>query len=222
MQSGGLTPEKGELVGTLMGDKGTFKIQHRYGIYNGYDLSKYARCAMSVCLGIDRDWGDHLAGLMMRSYGVHGSTYLDGPEWRFWCSSSRAFRDLARYYSPEWGSHNWRVSQELLGARTRVREGVVRGYFNADGYSNFSKARKQVSLKATSVNYCGLVSMKDLLRTVDYRAAVYRRYKARDVWELTICRQSDVLRFFHQIGFSVRRKQESFAGMLMMKGVLNQ
>src|SRR5579863_1109708 len=73
-----LTPEKGELVGALMGDKGTFKIQQRHGFYHGYDLSKYTRCTMSICLGRDKEWGTRLANLMMISYGVHGSRISTG------------------------------------------------------------------------------------------------------------------------------------------------
>lgn len=216
-----LTPEKGELVGTLMGDKGVFKIQRRYGFYHGYDLSRYTRCSMSVCLGKDRAWGEHLSGLLMKSFGVHGSTYFDGREWRLWCSSSRAFSDLAKYYSPAWNSHLWRVTRPLFKAHTEVREGVVRGYFNADGYPNFSKARNQVSLKATTVNKIGADSMRRLLATIGYKSGVYMRYKEDEVWELCIARQEDVVDFYKCIGFSIRRKQNKLRTMLVRKGLLS-
>ena len=215
-----LTAEKGELVGALMGDKGTFKVQRRHGFYGGYDLSKYTRCAMSVCLGKDKDWGDHLASLLFKSYGVRGSTYLDGHEWRFWSSSTRAFQDLSEYYKPEWNCHSWCVTEPIFSAMPDAKEGVVRGYFDADGYPHFSKARNQVSLKATSTNRLGVESMKKLLATIGYNAGVYRRYSNSEVWELCIARQQDVLRFYVQIGFSIRRKQARLAAMLARKGLI--
>jgi hypothetical protein len=168
---------------------------------------------------MDREWGTHLAGLLMRSYGVHGSTYHDGHEWRLWCSSSRAFRDLSNYYQPEWNCRRWIVGPAFFEGSFEVKQGVVRGYFNADGYPNFSRARQQVSLLATSVNYNGLVSMKDLLGAIGYTAGVYRRYKGEKIWELRINRQNDVVRFYREIGFSIERKQEKLAAMLAQKGL---
>lgn len=204
-----------------MGDKGIFKIVQRHGFYHGYDLSKYTRCVMSICLGNDRDWGLHLARLLMNSYGVHGSTYFDRNEWRFWCSSSRAFRDLSHYYHPDWNCHLWRVTKPIFDAIPEIKEGVVRGYFDADGYPNFSKARQQVSLKATSVNRLGVELMRDLLRTIGYEPRVYRRYKAADVWELCIARQADVVRFHRRIGFSIRRKQLRLGMILARRGLFS-
>ena len=215
-----LTPEKGELIGSLMGDKGVFKIQRRHGFYRGYDLSKYTRCSMSVCLGRDREWGEHISRLMSKSYGVHGTTYIDGREYRFWSSSSRVFHDLANYYSPSWNCHRWRVIEPIFRAPLSVREGVIRGYFSADGYPDFSNARDQVSLKATTVNKPGADSMRRLLETIGFRPGVYRRYKVKDVWELCVARQADVLDFYNRIGFSIARKQTKLRSMLVRKGIL--
>jgi hypothetical protein len=216
-----LTPEKAELVGALMGDKGTFKVQRRHGFYRGYDLSKYTRCAMSICLGKDREWGDHLSALMSSSFNVHGSTYLDGREWRFWSSSSRAFRDLAQYYSPDWNCRLWRVGDPFFEAQQTIKEGLVRGYFDADGYPNLNKARQEVSVKAVSVNLEGVRTMKELLSTIGYEPKVYRRYSNADVWELCMARQSDVVRFYECIGFSIERKQRALEFMLREKGLLS-
>lgn len=204
-----------------MGDKGTFKRLRRYGFYHGYDQGKYTRCVMSICLGKDRAWGDHIAGLLMNSYGVHGTTYYDGCQWRFWTNSSRAFQDISTYYHPEWNSHLWKVTNPIFEASPIARKGVVRGYFDADGYPNFSKVKNQVSLKATSVNKGGVESMKELLGTVGYGAGVYRRYKDQEVWELCIARRQDVVRFYSQIGFSIPRKQRKLANMLISKGLLS-
>jgi len=218
--SANLTPEKGELVGSLMGDKGTFKVQRRHGYYNGYDLSRYRRCTMSICFGKDKSRGSRLSGLLMKSYGVHGSTYLDGREWRFWCSSSRAFRDLSTYYRPDWSCRSWRVTAPIFRANRAVKEAVIRGYFNADGYPNFSVARNEVALKATTVNCQGINTMSRLLQSLGYQAHVYRRYKNRNVWELCIARQDDVLRFYEFIQFGIRRKQRKLRLMLERKGLL--
>jgi len=215
----GLTPEKAELVGALMGDKGTFKQQQRHGFYHGYDLSRYTRCTISICLGKDKTWGEHMGRLMMDSYGTHGSTYLDGNEWRFWSSSTIAFHDLSQYYDPSWNCHLWRVTRPILEAPPVVKERVARGYFDADGYPNFSKARNQVSVKATSVNKQGVDSMKQLLVTIGYRPGVYRRYNDMDVWELCIGRADDVIRFYNRIGFSIKRKQQKLRRFLLKKGL---
>ena len=203
-----------------MGDKGAFKRLRRYGFSHGYDQSKYTRCVMSICLGKDKAWGDHLTDLLVSSYGVHGTIYYDGRQWLFWTNSSRVFSDLSAYYHPEWNSHFWKVTSPIFEASSTARKAVVRGYFDADGYPNFSKARNQVSLKATSVNRGGIESMKDLLRTIGYGAGIYRRYKSKDVWELCIARHQDVVRFYSHIGFSIVRKQRKLATMLIYKGLL--
>ncbi len=205
-----------------MGDKGVFKVQKRHGFYRGYDLSKYTRTSMSICLGKDRDWGTHLSGLLMVSYGVKGSTYFDGRMWRIWCSSARAFHDLSKYYHPDWNCHRWRVTTPIFEASNAARRMVVRGYLDADGYPNFSEARQQVSLKATSVNKEGLLSMRELLGSIGYAAGVYRRYKDDRAWELCITRQEDVVRFYSEIGFAIPRKQQNLRKMMLRKGILSQ
>src|SRR5579863_1109709 len=55
-------------------------------------------------------------------------TYFDGREWRFWSSSSKAFRDLSQYYHPNWNCHRWRVTEPILEASPSVKERVVGGY----------------------------------------------------------------------------------------------
>ncbi len=221
MQSlGVLTPEKGELVGALMGDKGTFRELKRYVKGRGSKQATYKRCVMSLCLGKDRYWGDHLAKLLMKSYGIHGTTYFDGREWLFWVNSPRVFRDLSTYYSPDWNCYLWRVTEPIFEASPRVKEMVIRGYLDADGYPNFSKARNQVSLKVTSANRLGVESMKELLLTIGYRAGVYRRYRDNRAWELCVARQADVVRFYDEIGFTIERKQDSLKSMLIGKGLI--
>jgi intein-encoded DNA endonuclease-like protein len=56
--------------------------------------------------------------------------------------------------------------------------------------------------------------MRHLLRSLDYHPGLYRRYKKRDVWEVTIQRKSEVIRFLGEIGFSIRRKQQKLIRMI--------
>jgi intein/homing endonuclease len=212
-----LTPEKAELVGALTGDKGVFKKTRRYGYYRGYDLSRYHRYQISICLGKDRDWSSHISDLIFRGYGLHGSVCYDKNEWRFHSSSTRVFKELSQYYDPGWNARKWRISAEISGSPARVRRGFARGYFDADGYPYFSKSRKKVLVQINSVNKRGLTDMRELLQSLGYNPGLYRRYKNRDVWEVTIQRKSEVIRFLNEIGFSIRRKQQKLRSMLRSK-----
>jgi intein/homing endonuclease len=212
-----LTPEKAELVGALTGDKGVFKKTHRYGYYNGYDLSRYHRYQIWICLGKDKDWGSHISDLIFQGYGLRGSVCYDRNEWRFHSSSTRVFKELSSYYDPSWNARKWRINTELLGSSGEVRRRFARGYFDADGYPYFSKSRKKVLVQINSVNKNGLNGMRHLLLSLGYRPGLYRRYKKRDVWEVTIQRKSEVIRFSREIGFSIRRKQQKLRRMLRSK-----
>lgn len=209
-----LTPEKAEILGALIGDKGTFKRTRRYGFYKGYDLSKYHRCVISICLGFDFGWGQHISNLVSRSYGLRGSICWDGKEWRFISSSTRIFQDLSRYYDSEWNARSWRVSPILFRASSQIKQGLIRGYFDADGYPKFSEAREKVLVQVNSVNRNGLMDMKRLLQSLGYNPGLYKRYKESNVWELVIIRQGEAIRFLSQIGFSIGRKQTKLETML--------
>jgi hypothetical protein len=212
-----LTPEKAELVGALTGDKGVFKKTRRYGYYNGYDLSRYHRYQISICLGKDRDWGSHISNLIFRGYGLRGSICYDKNEWRFHSSSTRVFKELSRYYDPSWNARKWRINAELLGSSAEIRRRFARGYFDADGYPYLNKSRKKVLVQINSVNNAGLTDMRELLRSLGYNPGLYRRYKNRDVWEVTIQRKSELIRFLDEIGFSIKRKQQKLRRMLRSK-----
>jgi intein/homing endonuclease len=209
--------ETAELVGALTGDKGVFKKTKRYGFYRGYDLSKYHRYQISICLGKDKDWGRHISDLIFRSYGLRGSICYDKNEWRFHSSSTRVFKDLSMYYNPDWNARRWRINPALLSSSTEIRRRFARGYFDADGYPYFSRARDKVFVQINSVNRNGLEDMRVLLRSLGYNPGLYRRYKKRDVWEVTIQRKSEVIRFYDEIGFSIMRKQEKLRRMLRRK-----
>ncbi len=209
--------ETAELVGALTGDKGVFKKTRRYGFYRGYDLSKYHRYQISICLGRDKDWGQHISDLIFRTYGLRGSICYDKNEWRFHSSSTRVFKDLSPYYDPSWNARRWRVSPALLGSAAKMRRAFARGYFDADGYPYFSKSRDKVFVQINSVNRQGLEDMRELLQSLGYHPGLYRRYKKREVWEVTIQRKPEVIRFYDEIGFSIRRKQEKLRRMLRRK-----
>jgi len=209
-----LSAESAEILGALIGDKGTLKRTRRYGSYKGYDLSKYHRYLVSICLGKDEEWGHHISDLMFRSYGLRGSTYYDVDEWRFLSNSTRVFKELSLYYYPEWRARTWRIHASLFGAPTKVRKSLVRGYFDADGYPRYSKARRMVLVQVNSVNKNGLLDMRRLLQSLQFNPGLYRRYRTRDVWELTIQRKSEVFRFLNEIGFSIMRKQTRLKQML--------
>jgi hypothetical protein len=209
-----LTPENAELIGALTGDKGVFKRTRRYGFYNGYDLSRYHRYQISICLGKDKSWGTHISDLIFQGYRLRGSICYDRNEWRFHSSSTRVFKELSRYYDPSWNARKWRINPELLGSSAEVRRRFARGYFDADGYPYFSKSRKKVLVQINSVNLKGLTDMRHLLRSLDYHPGLYRRYKKRNVWEVTIQRKSEVIRFLGEIGFSIRRKQQKLIRMM--------
>jgi hypothetical protein len=209
-----LTAESAEILGAIIGDKGTFKRTRRYGFYKGYDLSKYHRYVMSICLGNDKGWGYHISDLMFRRFGLRGSTCYDGEEWRFFSSSTRVFKELSLYYNPEWGARSWRISDDVFKSSSNVKKSLIRGYFDADGYPRYSKARRRVLVQVNSVNRNGLLDMRRLLQSLRYHPGLYRRYRTRDVWELVTQRDAEIVRFFNEIGFSIERKQTKLKRML--------
>lgn len=214
MLFGKLTPRKAEFLGALTGDRGAFKKTHSYGHYKGYDASKWVRYVTKVCVGIDKDWGIHLSNLIYREYGINGSIYWDRNEWRLESSSARLFMDLSNYYQQEWNARCWRISPAIFKSALEARRAFVRGYFDADGYPYFSKARNRVFVQVNAVNHSGLTGVKRLLESTGFHPGLYRRYKKRDVWELTIYRKQEVIRFSTEIKFSIKRKQAKLGRML--------
>ena len=212
-----VTAEVAELVGALTGDKGIIKRTRRYGYYNGYDLSKYHRYQVSICLGKDKDWGHHISNLIFRAYGLRGSVCPDGSDWKFYSSSTRVFKDLSQYYDPEWNARRWRINQAILDSSVVIRRGFARGYFDADGYPYFNKSRNRTLVQINSVNKNGLTDMRGLLQSLGYHPGLYKRYKKRRVREVTIQRKSELIRFLDEIGFSISRKQARLRGMLLRK-----
>jgi len=71
-----------------------------------------------------------------------------------------------------------------------------------------------VLVQVNSVNKNGLLDMRRLLQSLQFNPGLYRRYRTRDVWELTIQRKSEVFRFLNEIGFSIMRKQTRLKQML--------
>ncbi len=209
-----LTVGKAEFLGALTGDKGVFKKTHSYGHYKGYDATKWVRYVTSICLGFDKEWGHHLSSLVFRDFGLRGSIYWDGKEWRFATSSARLFKDLSRFYLPEWNARRWRISPVLFNSSVEIRRAFMKGYFDADGYPYFHKSRNKVLVQVNSVNKPGLANAKRLLESLNFNPGLYRRYKDRDVWELTIHRKPEVARFSDEIRFSITRKQTKLLRIL--------
>ncbi len=69
------------------------------------------------------------------------------------------------------------------------------------------------------LNERGLMDMKNLLKDLGYNPAIYKSYKNRNVWELSVSRQSEVMRFFRHIGFSIKRKQRKLEELVRRKGL---
>jgi len=135
----------------------------------------------------------------------------------FYTTSARQFKNLSKYYLPSWNTRKWRVSLAIRSSSTDVRRRFVRGYFDADGYPYFHKARNRVVVKVNSVNNRGLKDVRGLLERLGYHPGLYTRYKGRAVWEVTIQRKKEVFRFFDEIGFSIARKQNKLLKMLKQK-----
>ena len=219
-----ITPGLAEVLGALTGDRGAFKETHGYDSSHDPHGSKRARYATKVCVGLDKEWGLHLSSLIFKDYGVHGSVYWDRNEWRFETSSAALYKDMHRFYKPEWNARTWRINPSLFGYRAEIRRSFARGYFDADGYPYLSKARSHVYVQVNSVNYFGLSDGKRLLESLGFHPGLYRRYREREVWELTIHRKAELFKFHQEIGFSIKRKQAHLREMLESKwpGLVNE
>lgn len=201
----------------MTGDKRVFKQTHGYGFYKGYDLSKYRRYITSICLGADKEWGRRLSGIAFEEFGIRGSIYWDRDEWFLFTSSARLFRGLSPYYSPEWNARKWRISPSIMRSSMKTRRRFVKGYFDADGYPYFNKSRNNVLVQVNSVNKRGLTDLKQLLESMGFHPGLYKRYRTKAVWEVTIQRKQEILRFSREIGFSIARKQRGLLRMINRK-----
>ena len=204
-----------EFLGALTGDRGSFK--KKLGSGKTGKAVKPTRYVTKICVGIDREWGYHLSNLVYRDYGVRGSVFWDKNEWRYQSNSARLYEDLHHYFRPEWNARCWGISPLLFACPFEIRQAFIRGYFDADGYPYFSRARDRVYVQVNSVNLSGLVGRNRLFVSLGFHPGLYRRYKKRDVWELTVHRKEDVFRFYDEIGFSTVRKQDKLREMLARK-----
>jgi len=195
-----LNPEKAEILGALFGDKRRFKIRKRYGVYKGYDYSKYLRGSLEISLGKDKQWGYHLSELFFKSYGVRGSVYKH-EEWTLAVESTRVVKDLAQYYSLSWDCYSWRIPEIILDSDDMVKRRLLRGYFDAEGYSK----RMPRCVEAVSVNKKGLSDMQLLLKSIGIHSKIYES-RSPSAWRLRISCQKNLLLFRDLINFSIARK----------------
>ena len=96
-----------------------------------------------------------------------------------------------------------RVPDQILRAKPEYVSAYLRGYFDADGgIRNSSKKRNQIFL--SSVNYDLLYDVVYLLGMFNISSSVYRN---GDYFELIITNSVSMLRFYKEIGFGTKVKQ---------------
>ena len=212
-----ISPGLAEILGALTGDRGAFKETQRPPAVTTSYIPKAGLYVTKVCVGLDREWGHRLSNLVFQDCSHRGSVYWDKNEWRFEARSQELYKHLHQFYRPEWRARTWRISPLLFTFSVEIRRSFIRGYFDADGYPYFSKARNHVYIQVNSVNYHGLADGRRLLESLGFHPGLYRRYKARDVWELTIHRKFELIKFHNEIGFSLSRKQSDLMKMLVRR-----
>lgn len=191
-----------------MGDKIRFGFFKRYG---SWTRSKKPRGILEICLGSSGAWGKHLSNLAFRAYGLRGCTYSvkkippRKPEWRFTISSPRVIRDLMPYFDPAWRSNTWQVAPAVFEAQTKVIEGLLRGYMDADGFVHISNTR---GLRVESVNKNGLLDIQVLLAKLGIKSRIYPR-RTRRAWALQISRKHNVSTYRKLVGFSLAHKTQA-------------
>lgn len=105
------------------------------------------------------------------------------------------------------GSYDWRIPN--LGKRQRIREWVT-AFFDSD--ATVTCQNREITIE--SVNKVGLNQIKAILAEVFHISSHLRVRKDRGIYLLRICGKKNLGKFYKNIGFYHKRKQEKLRSIL--------
>jgi intein-encoded DNA endonuclease-like protein len=114
------------------------------------------------------------------------------------------------------GRHYWRISNEMFNASSEFRRGLLRGFFDAEGSVNV----KRRAISACSTNMDGLIGIQKILESLGIDSIVYRvnnrnSFGKKPKFYLMISRAKNIISFAEQIGFSIPRKKNQLAKIVL-------
>lgn len=110
--------------------------------------------------------------------------------------------DLLNYGS--FRSLEWRIPMSIFNSKLANKE-WLRAFYDSEGYVG------KGSIVVQSVNYDGLVQVKNLLKSYNLNSNLYTYHRKNKNWNtnylLCIMKKSERIKFLKEIGFSHSRKQ---------------
>lgn len=101
----------------------------------------------------------------------------------------------------------WRVPKQIFNGSKEIKTAYIRGIFDSEGYVGIHKNNCRITISSQNIN--ALKQIKDLLRTLNFTSVIYP-LKKRELFSLEIKKVHEIVRFYKEIGTSIKRKQKIF------------
>jgi len=173
------------LIGVLFGDGSLCKTSERgKGEYRGFQITS----ADEEFIELVEEAFQNVLGIRLQRYDDHG--YI-----KAMCSKSSVGRSLNKL---DWKSVSWRIPEVIKKADYDRKLAFIQGFMDSDGsvFKRDKKDEEYYSARTEIVNEKGLMDLKDLLDSCDFKSSTFGPYEAsglgkKDVFVLMISRFSD-------------------------------
>jgi hypothetical protein len=173
---------------------------------------------------IDKDFGDYFAIKIEKWTGYKPSFYVNKPRIRKMGNkiyigqktykivfNGRRFTEfLLKNFT--FGTTNWHVPEQIINGTKDIKIAYLRGIFDSEGSVGIYKnkyGRNYFRFDISSKNINALKQIKELLRKLNF-ISVIRPLKKRKVFRLEIKKIYLIIRFYNEIGCSIKRKCQIF------------
>ncbi len=193
-----LTKEKAYILGTLCGD--------------GYISTGY-RIGLEVC---NKEFAEYFKSCLEKAYGIKCSigertikstNFCKNPKIRYsvMLVSKLTVRDLKRF-SKSFKSKEWKVPKQIINGSKEIQATFIRGLSDSEASVRFRKGQSEVYI--CSGNISSLLIVKEILKN---RFNIDTHLEKLDwgVAKIVITKYICLKRFYDEIGFIIKRKQEN-------------
>lgn len=197
-----LTKEKAYILGTLCGD--------------GWTSTCY-RIGLQVC---DKEFADHFQHCLEIVYGVKCSIgirkredngFINKPKDQYVVSlcSKLVIEDLQRY-SKSFKSKEWKVPEQIKNVPKEMIAEFIKGFADSEGSARLRKGQSEITLCSSNIE--GLKDLQKLLENI-YKIRSYVKRRKKDIFDLRISNYDSLLKYYNEIGFIIKRKQNNLERM---------
>ena len=197
-----LTKEKAYILGTLCGD-GWTSTGYRIGLQVcDKEFADYFRYCLEVVYGLKCS-----IGIRKRKH----SGFTNNPKDQYIVSlcSKLVVEDLQKYIK-SFKSKEWKVPEQIKNASKEIIAEFIKSFADSEASARFRKGQSEITLSSGNIE--GLKDLQKLFKDI-YEIRSYVRKQKETVFVLSISNYDSLLKYYNEIGFIIKRKQDNLDRM---------